>query len=287
MDKPLENYLSSDELIRHFAKLVAAGGGMTLNVGPAADGQIPLIQQERLLDLGKWLEINGEAIYGTSPYSNFYEMKDVEVGRVDENIDFDWKRNSPDPAIAYDHFTAEWTGTITADYAEKYTLTMETDDAVEVTIDGQKVIEFDPKDEKSSKTGMFHFKAGQPYALRVRFTEDNMEAVAILRWKSKSQADEVIPAKAFGRGLAVRYACQQPNICYTTKGDVLYAIALDYPQDQLVLNIPKPDHKLVITMLGCDKVLPYRFENGQLLIDTRSIQYKDIQSTAAWTFKIE
>ncbi|MBR0178716.1 MAG: alpha-L-fucosidase, partial [Bacteroidales bacterium] len=52
-NEPLENYMTSDELIRHFCVLVAAGGGMTLNVGPAADGKIPLLQQERLLDLGR------------------------------------------------------------------------------------------------------------------------------------------------------------------------------------------------------------------------------------------
>lgn len=94
-NEPIENYLTSDALIRHFAKLVAAGGGMTLNVGPAADGQIPLLQQERLLDLGRWLDVNGEAIYGTRPYSHFYEMKDVTVERIDPNIQFEWKRNSP------------------------------------------------------------------------------------------------------------------------------------------------------------------------------------------------
>lgn len=67
-NEPLSNYLTSDSLIRHFVKLVAAGGGMTLNVGPDADGTIPMIQQERLMDLGKWLKVNGEAIYGSRPY---------------------------------------------------------------------------------------------------------------------------------------------------------------------------------------------------------------------------
>ena len=52
-NEPLHNYLTSDELIRHFVKLESAGGGMTLNVGPAADGMIPLIQKERLFALGK------------------------------------------------------------------------------------------------------------------------------------------------------------------------------------------------------------------------------------------
>lgn len=121
-NEPLHNYLTSDELIRHFVKLVSAGGGMTLNVGPAADGMIPLIQQERLLALGKWLEINGEAVYGTKPYTKFYEMKPVEVRRHDSVIDFDWVRNSPDPRISYDNFTATWTTTFTPEYSANYVL---------------------------------------------------------------------------------------------------------------------------------------------------------------------
>ena len=36
-----------------------------LNVGPTADGRIPLLMQDRLRDIGTWLEVNGEAIYGT------------------------------------------------------------------------------------------------------------------------------------------------------------------------------------------------------------------------------
>jgi alpha-L-fucosidase len=52
---------------------VAAGGGMTLNVGPDADGTIPMLQQERLRDLGDWLRVNGEAIYGSRPYRKMCE----------------------------------------------------------------------------------------------------------------------------------------------------------------------------------------------------------------------
>jgi len=73
-NEPLENYLTPDSLIRHFVKLVAAGGGLTLNVGPDADGTIPMLQQERLLDLGNWLKVNGEAIYGSRPYRKMCEM---------------------------------------------------------------------------------------------------------------------------------------------------------------------------------------------------------------------
>lgn len=40
-----------------------------MNVGPTKDGIIAPIFEERLLDMGKWLEINGEAIYGSKPWT--------------------------------------------------------------------------------------------------------------------------------------------------------------------------------------------------------------------------
>lgn len=291
-NEPIENYLTSDALIRHFAKLVAAGGGMTLNVGPAADGQIPLLQQERLLDLGRWLDVNGEAIYGTRPYSHFYEMKDVTVERIDPNIAFEWKRNSPDPAIAYDNFTANWSGYVQAPSSKTYTFEVETDDAFELLIAGKPVLKYDPADSKSSKKGEVTMTAGKREPVEIRFAEKDMEADVALYWSAENMPRAVVPATAFTQkegtpGLLATYRCEQPNICYTTKGDVLYAIALEFPQDKLVLNVDKPDHKLTITMLGCDKVLPYKYKNGQLIINTTSLQYKDIPSTAAWVFKME
>lgn len=40
-----------------------------INVGPTKEGTIAPIFEERLLDLGKWLKVNGEGIYGSSPWS--------------------------------------------------------------------------------------------------------------------------------------------------------------------------------------------------------------------------
>jgi alpha-L-fucosidase len=63
------SYLSADELVRMFVDVVANGGNLLLNVGPNGDGTIPFIQAQRLLALGWWLRTNGDAIYGTRPWS--------------------------------------------------------------------------------------------------------------------------------------------------------------------------------------------------------------------------
>lgn len=61
----LEDYASSEQLIHTLVSKVARGGNLLLNIGPTADGRIPVIMQERLKDIGDWLKVNGEAIYGS------------------------------------------------------------------------------------------------------------------------------------------------------------------------------------------------------------------------------
>src|SRR6266498_1028486 len=61
--------IAPDELIYHLVDIVSKNGNLLLDVGPEADGTIPPVQMSRLVALGTWLKQNGDAIYGTHPWT--------------------------------------------------------------------------------------------------------------------------------------------------------------------------------------------------------------------------
>jgi alpha-L-fucosidase len=62
-----ENWKPASELIFKLVDIVSKGGNYLLNVGPTAEGIIPAASVERLREVGRWLKVNGEAIYGAGP----------------------------------------------------------------------------------------------------------------------------------------------------------------------------------------------------------------------------
>lgn len=99
------DYSSSKDLIELLLDKVSNGGNLLLDIGPDANGLIPVIMQERLLDIGSWLKVNGEAIYGTSAWENRPE------GMKANGVYFTKKNNTlyvicskwPDMPIVIDH----------------------------------------------------------------------------------------------------------------------------------------------------------------------------------------
>jgi alpha-L-fucosidase len=66
-------YKDAGEIVDDLVDIVSKNGTMLLNIGPCADGTIPEREQRMLREIGAWLKINGEAIYGTRPWHKFGE----------------------------------------------------------------------------------------------------------------------------------------------------------------------------------------------------------------------
>lgn len=64
-----DTFRSPESLIQELVDIVSKNGALLLNVGPKSDGTIPQQAQSILLDMGRWLGVNGEAIYGTRPWT--------------------------------------------------------------------------------------------------------------------------------------------------------------------------------------------------------------------------
>ena len=61
------NFKSTETLLRNLIDIASKGGNYLLNIGPDSNGVVPGAEVSRLQEVGKWLAVNGEAIYATGP----------------------------------------------------------------------------------------------------------------------------------------------------------------------------------------------------------------------------
>lgn len=68
-----QDYKTSDSIVDDLVDIVSKNGALLLNIGPKPDGTIPDPEQRMLREIGGWLKVNGDAIYGTRPWRVYGE----------------------------------------------------------------------------------------------------------------------------------------------------------------------------------------------------------------------
>jgi hypothetical protein len=81
-----DNWKSAEMLVHNLVDIAAKGGNYLLNVGPTAEGLIPLASVERLAEMGDWMEVNGEAIYGSRMWRNYEDGNEIRYTHSGDHV---------------------------------------------------------------------------------------------------------------------------------------------------------------------------------------------------------
>ena len=304
-NEDLDNYMTDKELIQHFVELVAHGGGLTLNVGPNADGTIPLIQQERLYGLGDWLWFNGPAIYGSRPYVIPCQRERTKAqlpfwyhNAIGKDIDIDWVRNAPMREATSDHFDIHWDGVVKVPADGEYMLTLNADDWATVYIETAEnswdtLLHYDKNASSNSKANtVLNLHKDERISLQIDFHEEDLEAAISLKWSK--DGGEAVPIPGHWRG---NVFWDRTIRCFTTNhnDNDLYIIEFKRPSrdKQLTIkNMPKINPKAIFRLLddwGYGGKLKWKQDKyGTLTIDFSNITQELLNHLEnAWVIEVE
>ncbi|MGA2497764.1 MAG: PA14 domain-containing protein, partial [Tepidisphaeraceae bacterium] len=161
---------------------------------PVADTAVPIL--------------NGGATgqyFNDTPAGAYSHLQGTPVlTRVDPVIDSttQWPNYAPDPVVGNTNFSVKWTGRVQAQFTDTYTFYTQSDDGVQLFVNGQQIINDWTYHGQTLDTGTIALVAGQQYSIELDFFQGGGPDYCQLLWSSTATAQELIPQSQLYSGVA-------------------------------------------------------------------------------------
>lgn len=179
---------------------------------------------------------NGTGLKGE--YFDNNDFTDYKLARIDENINFDWKKKDPAEGVDGDEFSTRWTGQIEPMYSETYTFYTETHGGVKLWVDNELVIDDWTAHNTTHMNGSIYLKSGKRYDIKMEYCESNGVAKSELYWESQTQVKEIIPqSQLYPIGIPQNITLIATETSITVDwDDVTYAESYEIEVDGVVVD---------------------------------------------------
>ena len=135
---------------------------------------------------------------GTGLFGGYYNNSQDASGtptasEIDPTINFNWNGNSPITGVAGTNWAGEWTGQIQAMTTGTYTLTTNSDDGVELFINGQMIISDYTYHGPTYDSATIDFVAGQMYTIEIKYFQGGGGSLLQLFWAAPGLPMQIVP----------------------------------------------------------------------------------------------
>ena len=166
------------------------------------DGEIidtPRIPDEDFGDIRDGNEEENTTRGGSGLRGTYYDGMNFEtklIQRIDETVNMDLDRGeSPASNLPHEKFSIRWEGKIQSDEAGTYNLRLTHDDGARVWINDELIIDEWQDQSASESSAEVNFEENQKKDIKIEYYENQIHAVAILRWTKPDGTKEVVPKR--------------------------------------------------------------------------------------------
>jgi len=122
------------------------------------------------------------------------DLTNLVLRRIDVTIDFNWKKQSPDPTLPKNNFSVEWNGYFLAPETGSFTFFTKSDDGVRLFIDEKIIIENWTNHGKTVDSGTISLEKGTYYPLKLQYYDNEGSSIIQLSFKTPNIKKTIIPA---------------------------------------------------------------------------------------------